>query len=98
MTLWQANDESTATIMGDFYKYLASGSSKGAALRSAKLDYLTSVDELRSHPYFWAHFIANGDLSPLVKRDSSMYFLFGGLFIVLLILIVRKRKTGRQTA
>lgn len=94
MTLWQANDQSTSDLMGDFYTHLAKGKSKNNALRMAKLDYLSNADNLRSHPYYWAHFISSGNQNPLINRGIPG-FVWGLALLMLLIIFVwfSKRKT-----
>lgn len=63
-SLWSVNDQSTAALMEEFYKQLASGKlTKAEALRQAQLTFLTKTDEyspLRS-PLYWSPFILVGD-------------------------------------
>jgi CHAT domain-containing protein len=54
-SLWNADDETTQTIMVQFYQNLKRGMSKSEALRQAKLS------QIDSHPWFWAPFILIGD-------------------------------------
>jgi CHAT domain-containing protein len=68
ISLWNVNDESTARIMTDFYKYLSKGKKKNEALRLAKLDYIKKSIKGKSHPYFWAAFIPAGDMSVIKIR------------------------------
>ena len=58
-SLWPVADESTQALMVAFYKNLAAGQSKAAALRGAQLTLLH--DPRYSHPYYWAPFILLGD-------------------------------------
>jgi CHAT domain-containing protein/Tfp pilus assembly protein PilF len=58
LTLWRINDESAATFMGLFYRYLSEGNDKAQALRLTKLDMINSKF---SHPFYWAAFVLNGD-------------------------------------
>jgi CHAT domain-containing protein len=58
-SLWAVNDESTALLVGEFYRELASGASKAAALRGAQLALLN--DARYSHPAYWAPFLMIGD-------------------------------------
>jgi CHAT domain-containing protein len=58
-TFWAVEDMTTASLMNDFYRALVSGSTKGAALRSAQLEH---IDQ---HPYFWSPFFLVGDTGPL---------------------------------
>jgi CHAT domain-containing protein/tetratricopeptide (TPR) repeat protein len=93
VSLWQVNDASTSQIMQSFYKYLANGEDKARALQLAKLDYLEFAEDVATHPAFWSAFVLIGDASELnLKKKSSFprrYLLFGGLTILLLILLGR---------
>ena len=98
MTLWTANDESSTFIMDQFYKNLAAGKRKSEALRLAKLAFLETADDIRSHPYYWAHFIVNGNDSPIVRGGLAWYYW---LLIALLAsmaygIISRKRRTENR--
>ncbi|HEY2469407.1 MAG TPA: CHAT domain-containing protein [Terracidiphilus sp.] len=53
--LWEANDESTAQLMGALYQGLERGMPPSAALRQAKLSLLHSHSEFRK-PFYWAPF------------------------------------------
>jgi CHAT domain-containing protein/Tfp pilus assembly protein PilF len=57
-SLWKISDESTAEIMPELYRRLASGDTKVRSLRQAKLKMLKSRF---SHPFYWAAFILQGD-------------------------------------
>ncbi|MEH2323891.1 MAG: CHAT domain-containing protein [Nostoc sp.] len=57
-TLWLVDAESTAQLMGEFYKHLKNGLTKAQALRQAQLSLISS--NTYSHPYFWAGFILVG--------------------------------------
>ena len=58
-SLWAVNDESTARLVGEFYRRLSAGESKAAALRGAQLLLLN--DERYSQPVYWAPFLMIGD-------------------------------------
>jgi CHAT domain-containing protein len=62
-TLWGANDEATANIMGKFYQNLAANVdiSKAKALRQAQLALLAEEDSQYRHPYYWAPFVLIGN-------------------------------------
>lgn len=62
-TLWGANDEATANLMGKFYNNLATdvSISKARALRKAQLELLAEEDSLYRHPYYWAPFVLIGN-------------------------------------
>lgn len=62
-SLYKVPDSDTQKLMVDFYRGLADGKSKSAALRNAELK---AIDERRkaegaAHPFFWASFILIGD-------------------------------------
>jgi CHAT domain-containing protein len=59
VSLWGVSDLSTAQFMKCFYKHLATRSSPAAALRQAKLDWLSSNNAMR-HPFYWAPFVLIG--------------------------------------
>ena len=62
-TLWGANDEATADLMGKFYNNLANDTqvSKAGALRKAQLELLAEADSQYRHPYYWAPFVLIGN-------------------------------------
>ena len=84
MTLWPAEDEGTASLMGHFYHHLAAGLPKDEALRRARLDYLEAADPRRAHPYYWAHLVAVGDMGPLKKPFPPFPLLIGAAVIAVL--------------
>ena len=79
-SLWTVNDQTTATLMRGFYKYLKSGETIGTALRQAKLDYLNDdkVPSVRQSPYFWAG---------MVEVGSDRRIEVGGSFWVWLLVV-----------
>jgi CHAT domain-containing protein/tetratricopeptide (TPR) repeat protein len=85
-SLWLANDESTNTIMQDFYKYSAEGLSKDQALKNAKLNYLNQADPVTAHPYFWANLVGVGDMSPLRPKPLP-WKIYLGLLLSSLVII-----------
>ena len=94
-TLWRVSDQASANLMGSFYKYLHAGANKDAALRNAKLDYLNSATARAAHPFFWAGYIAQGDMSPLSLSSNDFLWwiclFLVGLFVILGGLIRSKR-------
>ncbi|TRU09957.1 MAG: tetratricopeptide repeat protein [Microcystis aeruginosa Ma_MB_F_20061100_S19] len=53
-SLWDAEDNTSAEIMTQFYQNLKNGMSKSEAMRQAKLS------QIKSHPFFWSPFILIG--------------------------------------
>jgi CHAT domain-containing protein/lipopolysaccharide biosynthesis regulator YciM len=62
-SLWEVSDPSTAQLMEEFYKKLATGKmTKSEALRQAQLSLLDSNKSTEySHPYYWSPFILIGN-------------------------------------
>jgi CHAT domain-containing protein len=58
-SLWSVGDESTTELMVEFYRQLAAGQSKAAALQSAEIKLLKSAKF--SRPLYWAPFVLMGD-------------------------------------
>ena len=81
-SLWSIDDLSSSEIVKGMYHYLKKGASKSQALRLSKLDYLTSADKLRSHPYYWAALIHIGNDNPIDFSTNK------NLYIILLVLIL----------
>jgi CHAT domain-containing protein len=61
VSLWSVADQSTALLMGDFYKafYAARGTLPGAAMREAQLNMIRHPRY--GAPYYWAPFVLVGD-------------------------------------
>lgn len=66
-SLWSVNDESTASLVTEFYNQLRnSGMSKAQALQAAQLKLINArqtpeVDDKYEHPYYWSAFILIGN-------------------------------------
>ena len=58
-SLWSVGDESTKEFMLAFYKQLAAGATKTAALQSAQLALMKNPKF--SRPLYWAPFVLMGD-------------------------------------
>jgi CHAT domain-containing protein len=56
-TLWRVDDRASFALMRRFYRALARGEGKAAALRRAQLDTLAEFP----HPYFWAAYQLTGE-------------------------------------
>ena len=80
MSLWKVPDLSTAPLMIDFYNELHQKQTKDEALRQAKLNYMNKIvaDEL-AHPFYWAGFIASGDMSSVQRKKGNWIWWLVGL-------------------
>ena len=56
VSLWLVQDETTVTLMTDWYRQLRSGMGRAAALRSAQ----RALRKTYPHPYYWAPFVLIG--------------------------------------
>lgn len=98
MTLWEVEDKSGSSIMTLFYENLNQGMLKDIALQQAKLKYLSTAPQLRSHPYFWAAYVDIGDTEPIIKSFLSRFGIYLYLSILLTVLwIVRSRHKKRAS-
>lgn len=97
MTLWTANDQSTTKIMSSFYQNLAQNQSKSAALANAKRTYLAEAEGLLTHPYYWAHFVVNGDDRPLIEHHGPFdYWLLMVVFLLIIIITLKRSRTVKK--
>ena len=56
-SLWDAEDNTSAEIMTQFYQNLQKGMTKSEAMQKAKLSQI----QTNPHPFFWSPFILIGD-------------------------------------
>ncbi len=84
-TLWNINDASSAQLMAHFYKALAKGHTKPAALQTAKLEFLKQYKGTAlTHPYYWSGFTLSGNKSPVVAvRTSYNWWILVGMAALL---------------
>ncbi len=93
-SLWSVNDASSKELMEQFYRYIREGKSKDEALRQAKLDFIDKhVNE--AHPFFWAPFIAIGDMEP-IQFSSNMKYLYYGLGVLLISFLYWRSRKARK--
>ncbi len=82
MSMWEVEDNSAAEVIQSFYKNLRRGQTKSSALRSARLKFLDTADQARSHPYFWSALVIYGDDTPLWYNRVNLYV---SLLLLLLV-------------
>ncbi|MEX2350106.1 MAG: CHAT domain-containing protein, partial [Flavobacteriaceae bacterium] len=96
-SLWEVPDEETSEIMISFYNYLDAGENKATALAAAKKDFITN-NPLKTHPYYWAGFVINGDASPIVPdEDPIVWYLAGGVFVVAGLFFFRRSRRSKAS-
>ncbi|MEM9885475.1 MAG: CHAT domain-containing protein [Bacteroidota bacterium] len=92
-SLWQVDDQKTGDLMLDYYRHLKKNSSKNKALHQAKQSMIESG--FQAHPYYWAGFIAIGDIRQLEERNNTIWmFGLSGLLLSALFLFFWKRRRG----
>ncbi len=96
MSLWNANDRTTAELMKHFYKYLSKGENKGVALNLAKLDFLKEADAIKSHPYFWAQFVASGDMRPVAERSHWWVWVVSFSIVLIATAVIWRLRLSRK--
>ncbi|MEZ4829446.1 MAG: CHAT domain-containing protein [Bacteroidia bacterium] len=87
-TLWQVDDRAPAGVMKDFYRHLSQGHTKTAALRQAKLDYLSRSDNLLAHPFYWGAGVVIGNGGPIISPWRKFIFPLIIALVCLLIVVV----------
>ncbi|MEM9984633.1 MAG: CHAT domain-containing tetratricopeptide repeat protein, partial [Bacteroidota bacterium] len=91
-SLWNVNDRSSMELMESFYGYLAEGQPKQVALQQAKLDYLESHPAYLQSPFYWAAFIAIGDMKPVELNPPRPWgWIVASLGIVILLVLGYRR-------
>ncbi len=75
MSLWKAEDKSTASIIVDFFKHIKNGEEKDVALRNAKLNFIQIADPITSNPFFWANFVVVGDNSSIDTSPNVWFWI-----------------------
>lgn len=101
-TRWELPDAIGADITMTFYRYLAEGMEKAAALRQAKLDYLGTAETYRERsPYNWAAFVLHGDIAPVQMAEAPkagflLYVAFGAALLALAALALRRRARAKR--
>jgi len=86
MSMWEIEDKSGTEIVEKFYQNLKKGYSKSASLKKARIDFLKSADQLRSHPYFWATLVIYGNNDPLFySKKTKIFFTVIGVVLILSI-------------
>jgi CHAT domain-containing protein len=95
--LWDMNDETTALLMGAFYKQLVNGHQPADALHAAKLQWLQQRNgqQFQKLPYFWAGMVYSGDNLPVdisPKNTSTKWWWIAAFVVMGVLILFLKRK------
>lgn len=95
-SLWKIDEQSSAEIIENFYKYLKDGLAKDDALRLAKLDYIASAEGRTKHPQYWAGLVLIGNTSPVDLQTPSylVFWIIGCIGILLVSLAVNRKRSN----
>ena len=90
VSLWQVSDKETSEIMISFYENLKKGQTKDEALANAKTIFIKN-NPMKNHPYYWAGFIVNGDVSAITNKNYT-WMVYVSLALIFLLLFVFRKK------
>jgi CHAT domain-containing protein len=96
--LWDMNDETTAKLMGSFYKFLSAGQNPANALQQAKLQWLQQQNsqQFQKLPYFWAGLVYSGDNNPVSVGPKNDHAIWWWIVVAVaatgLIYLVKKKR------
>jgi len=98
MSLWSIPDQSTSTIMSNFYARLKDGHSKNKALQLAKLDFIREASALQQHPHYWSATVVIGDTKTITFGRSpfayAYWYMAGIIGILLLYFLIRRHNSS----
>ena len=97
-SLWEVNDGSTKKMMEKFYQELKVGTKKDEALRMAKMEYLDNAVGKTQLPYYWAGFVAMGDMSAVQMPNPRCKYLILGLLIAGTVGLVVVRRSKKRSS
>ena len=89
-SLWQVPDKETSDLMVLFYENIEKGLDKAESLAQAKRQFLIKYSA-KSHPYFWAGFVVNGDLSPIERNRSMLKIALLAIAFLILIAVLKRQ-------
>lgn len=94
MSLWKIPDKTTGQLMFNLYQYLKTKAHKAASLRSAKLDYIASVENTdKAHPYYWAAIVLMGDHGEInIHNENNKYYWWIVAAVIILLGGISLRK------
>ena len=93
-SLWKIDEQSSASIIENFYGYLKKGLPKDEALQKAKLDYIATAQGRTISPQYWAGLIIIGDTTPIDLKTSPniLYWIIGIVIAIILVIVIRRKK------
>lgn len=99
-SLWQTEDNSSATIFKNFYRNLSS-THFSSALRHAKLDFMKSGAVTSASPYYWSGYIYIGspeEMIPSTHNKTKWLAAVTSLFLIAVYFIFLRRRRLKLVA
>ncbi len=94
-SLWNASEASSLAITTAFLENVHDGKPIDRALHQSKLDYLSTSEPNKKHPYYWANFILLGEVEPS-ETGSGSYVLWISIIGALFLLIFTFRFSKKR--
>ncbi len=93
-TRWNINDKTTSQLMGIFLQNIRKGMLKDDALQEAMIRYINSQNHPNAHPFYWASFMAIGNMIPVNPSPATIpwMLIISGFFIILFPILYYWRK------
>ena len=88
-TLWMTEDESSSTILSDFYNEISQGIPSIKSINTAQRLFVKKAPQPSKHPFYWAPMVYYGNNTRFIgskKFAKKKFFLFSGIGLGLLIL------------
>ncbi|MBV7269875.1 CHAT domain-containing protein [Winogradskyella luteola] len=98
-SLWKIDEQSSTTIIDNFYGYLKNGLPKDEALQKAKLDYIANAEGRTRSPQYWAGLVLIGDSSPIDLSPDNLWWVWATLILVIFLALyffIRNRIKSRS--
>ena len=99
-SIWKIPDNAASNLAQRFYSSLSNDVTALESFRQAKLQYLSTENELTCHPYYWSGLIFMGNNPILLVNDNTNkigYTILGILLVLVVsVLYIIRQKRYRQ--
>jgi CHAT domain-containing protein len=96
MSLWPVNDQVTSQFMERFYFHLLSAEPIMGALRTTKLEMISS--DSVDHPYYWAGFIVSGKADQIIFPEKSKAWMMVCASVLLIGVVFSAARKKKKSA
>jgi len=92
MSLWKVDEKANTKIIEYFFNEIETGIDRSAALRNAKLKYLSEAKGDQSAPFYWAGMVLMGKDGPItISTKMNWMMIFAGVLAIFVALFFLKR-------